>query len=595
MAAAGGRTKECHYAVLGVEMDATDSEIRKAYRKSALTWHPDKNQHRVEEATERMKLVTEAYAVLSDSSERAWYDAHRDSILHGADSSSSAAGDSLLPNLFAFFSSSCFSGFADDSTGFFSVYARAFDSVARAESRHRDVDARDRDWPAFGKADTEWVEVAGFYRAWSNYASDMSFAWADEHRTTEAPNRYTRRWMERENAKAKHRAREDWTDRVRALVRFVRKRDPRVAAETSRKAEEREVRRLASEARAKQEAAAALAKAEALAAQAEMYRDELEAASGFRLADEGPKRGAKAASGDADKADNSGADKSDDEESGGGSAAGSGLDDAMALLSTVGMSAEEFVEEFEATRELLESDGGFTVTPSIIVATLKEDGTLPPSLTEDMALLLLPREAPPTPAEPEPTPEPVVPAAAAAAPPGVHDKTMVVVLETVGDEREVGKAAFIAAGGTVRDSVGEAAPEATDAKPAMRACRVCKAEFPDVGSLLGHIKETGHHKPPAAGEGGGAGAAASGARAQGNAGRRRKGKGGKTGAGTAAPDPACVACGLIFPTRSKLFRHLEETGHAASPEEVKAVESKPVKAKKKKLGRRKGQRGPDDG
>ena len=52
---------------LGVSKTATDDEIKKAYRKLALKWHPDKNQDKKEEATEKFKTICEAYEVLSDA------------------------------------------------------------------------------------------------------------------------------------------------------------------------------------------------------------------------------------------------------------------------------------------------------------------------------------------------------------------------------------------------------------------------------------------------------------------------------------------------------------------------------------------------
>merc|ERR1719343_290734 len=51
--------------VLGVNADATPDELRRAYRREALRWHPDKNPGRVHEATERFKLVAKAYEALS--------------------------------------------------------------------------------------------------------------------------------------------------------------------------------------------------------------------------------------------------------------------------------------------------------------------------------------------------------------------------------------------------------------------------------------------------------------------------------------------------------------------------------------------------
>src|SRR5919201_1438463 len=65
-------TKRDYYEILGVSRSATDDEIKKAYRKLALQFHPDRNK--APEATERFKEATEAYQVLSDSEKRGMYD-----------------------------------------------------------------------------------------------------------------------------------------------------------------------------------------------------------------------------------------------------------------------------------------------------------------------------------------------------------------------------------------------------------------------------------------------------------------------------------------------------------------------------------------
>lgn len=63
-----------HYRILGLSRDASDADIKKAYRKEALRWHPDKNPDNKEEAERRFKAVSEAFKVLSDADERAHYD-----------------------------------------------------------------------------------------------------------------------------------------------------------------------------------------------------------------------------------------------------------------------------------------------------------------------------------------------------------------------------------------------------------------------------------------------------------------------------------------------------------------------------------------
>ncbi|KAL6593547.1 DnaJ-domain-containing protein [Neocallimastix californiae] len=71
-------TTKKYYEILGISETATDSEIKKAYRKEALRWHPDKNQDRLEEANERFKLISEAYEVLKDPEQRAIYNKYGD-------------------------------------------------------------------------------------------------------------------------------------------------------------------------------------------------------------------------------------------------------------------------------------------------------------------------------------------------------------------------------------------------------------------------------------------------------------------------------------------------------------------------------------
>ena len=65
-------TKKDYYEILGVKKDSTKTEIKKAYRKLALKYHPDKNPDKT--AEEKFKEISEAYAVLYDEEKRRLYD-----------------------------------------------------------------------------------------------------------------------------------------------------------------------------------------------------------------------------------------------------------------------------------------------------------------------------------------------------------------------------------------------------------------------------------------------------------------------------------------------------------------------------------------
>jgi molecular chaperone DnaJ len=68
------QSKRDYYEVLSIERTATPDEIKSAYRKAALRWHPDRNPKEKEVAEERFRECTEAYSVLSDSKKRGAYD-----------------------------------------------------------------------------------------------------------------------------------------------------------------------------------------------------------------------------------------------------------------------------------------------------------------------------------------------------------------------------------------------------------------------------------------------------------------------------------------------------------------------------------------
>jgi len=78
--------KKDYYEVLGVSKDATNDEIKKAYRKLALKYHPDRNPDN-KEAEEKFKEAAEAYEILSDPQKKQKYNQFGHAGMHGGDSS----------------------------------------------------------------------------------------------------------------------------------------------------------------------------------------------------------------------------------------------------------------------------------------------------------------------------------------------------------------------------------------------------------------------------------------------------------------------------------------------------------------------------
>ena len=100
-------SKRDYYEVLGVERQATDQQVKSAYRKLALKFHPDRNpgDHKAEEA---FKEAAEAYAVLADAQKRSLYDRFG----HAGVNAAGAGAGGFDPTIFADFSD-IFSGLGD--------------------------------------------------------------------------------------------------------------------------------------------------------------------------------------------------------------------------------------------------------------------------------------------------------------------------------------------------------------------------------------------------------------------------------------------------------------------------------------------------
>ncbi|XP_031478793.1 uncharacterized protein LOC116249714 [Nymphaea colorata] len=81
-----------YYNVLQVEKEANEEDVKKAYRRLAMKWHPDKNPNNKNEAETKFKQISEAYEVLSDPEKRAVYDQYGEEGLKGQIPTAGAGG-----------------------------------------------------------------------------------------------------------------------------------------------------------------------------------------------------------------------------------------------------------------------------------------------------------------------------------------------------------------------------------------------------------------------------------------------------------------------------------------------------------------------
>ncbi|KAL8654700.1 MAG: hypothetical protein Q9210_001346 [Variospora velana] len=261
-------TKQCYYELLGIDKQASDDEIKKAYRKKALELHPDRNYGNVEETTELFAAVQSAYEVLSDPQERAWYDSHRREILWGNDRVHgnhyerdvriTTTEDILrmLPRI-----SAC-RDFSTSPLSFYGILHSTFDALAKEEELACERESHDPViYPSFGGPNDQYEStVRSFYTAWGNFSTRKAFLWVDVYRYSEAPDRRVRRLMEKENRRLRDEAIREFNDSVGSLVAFVKKRDPRYRPTVQSEAERQKVLKDAAVAQAARSRAANQAK-----------------------------------------------------------------------------------------------------------------------------------------------------------------------------------------------------------------------------------------------------------------------------------------------------------------------------------------------
>lgn len=214
--------------------------------------------------TLRFAEVQSAYSVLSDPQERAWYDSQQHGLLgdgselFNADSPKSSTDTTAEDILRTYRRFNDQVVFSDSPSGFFGGLSTIFEKLAMEETVASERQGLDPvDYPPFGYAADEYENtVRRFYVSWSSFSTRKAFSWRDLYRLSDAPDRRVRRMMEKENRRVRGEAIQEYSDCVRSMVAFVRKRDPRYKSNVQNEAERQKTLRDAALAQAARSRAA---------------------------------------------------------------------------------------------------------------------------------------------------------------------------------------------------------------------------------------------------------------------------------------------------------------------------------------------------
>lgn len=218
--------KRDYYELLEVSSTASEAEIRKAYRKNALKYHPDKHPGEEDQYNEIFAEYTAAYEVLMDPQERAWYDQHKNHILSEGNYEPEVYETGVtVHDLVQFFDPQLYRRYDDTVAGFYQVVARVFETIRSDEV---DLGQDIGDFPDFGASDSNYDVVRLFYAHWSGFSTKKAFEYRDEYKHVSGMDRRTRRAVEKTNKKVRDAAKKEYNETVRQYVAFVKKRDPRV-------------------------------------------------------------------------------------------------------------------------------------------------------------------------------------------------------------------------------------------------------------------------------------------------------------------------------------------------------------------------------
>ncbi|KNC32780.1 hypothetical protein FF38_09215, partial [Lucilia cuprina] len=191
-----------HYAVLGLgklRFEATDDDIRRAYRKMVLQHHPDKRKAKGEDVKtddDYFTCITKAYETLGTPKTRRSFD------------SVDPEFDDSFPTQ------------ADIDNNFYKSFQKYFNLNSRWSEK--------KGVPSFGDENSVREDVERFYSFWYDFKSWREFSYLDEEDKEKGQDRDERRWIEKENKAARIKRKKEEMMRIRALVDLAYNNDKRI-------------------------------------------------------------------------------------------------------------------------------------------------------------------------------------------------------------------------------------------------------------------------------------------------------------------------------------------------------------------------------
>ena len=149
--------KRDYYTTLGVERGASKQEVKKAFRKMALKYHPDKNPNK--DTTKKFREVAEAYEVLGDEEKRRLYDSQGHGAWQGAGAGGYQPGNFNFDDLFKDFDDDFFKEMGVDLKGHFASHFGTHKANTGGEFNLDDVDFKEMFRQTFSSMVGDGVEV----------------------------------------------------------------------------------------------------------------------------------------------------------------------------------------------------------------------------------------------------------------------------------------------------------------------------------------------------------------------------------------------------------------------------------------------------